>query len=413
MNSEATVTCPKCGAEMPLSEAVSTKMREQIEAEFARERKTLQAALAQREEKIAAERGELERRSNALQAEVARQIEAERQKLVQQADQQARERLSGQMQDLQNQLAEKQQRLAEAQKAELEVRKQQRELEDARQAFELEMARKLDSERRQIAETARQQASETERLKLAEKEQVIRGLQEQIAALKQRAEQGSMQIQGETLEVELENELRRFFPHDEIAEIKKGQRGADVCQRVRTNAGLDCGLILWEAKRARNWGGDWPEKLREDQREMKAQLAVIVTTCPPEGVRGFGQHEGIWVCELAFAPALGAALRQGLIGAAMQRLQDTNRADKMARVYDYLCGVEFRHHVEALVESFVGLQDQLAAEQRAFQRQWKEREQQIVKAIQHTALLYGGIQGIAGRDALPEIKTLQLPGAES
>lgn len=397
---------------MALSEAVGSRFREELAAEFERERKALQAALTQREEKLTASQEELERRARTLEVEVTRQLDAERVKLMQQAEHQAREQLAERMQDLQNQLAEKQQKLAEAQQAELELRRRRRELEEAKQAFELEIARKLDAERKQIADAARQQAAEAERLKLAEKEQVIRGLQEQIAALQQRAEQGSMQIQGETLEVELENELRRFFPHDEVTEIKKGQRGADVSQRVRTNAGLDCGLILWEAKRAKHWGGDWPEKLRADQREMKAELAVIVTTCPPDGVRGFGQFDGVWVCELAFAVALATALRQGLIGAAMQRLQGTNRADKMVRVYDYLCGVEFRHHVEALVESFVGLQDQLAAEQRAFQRQWKEREQQIVKAIQHTALMYGGIQGIAGRDALPEIRALQLPGGE-
>jgi hypothetical protein len=252
---------------------------------------------------------------------------------------------------------------------------------------------------------------ETERLKLAEKEEVIKGLQTQIEALRQRAEQGSMQLQGETLEVTVESDLRTAFPFDEIVEVKKGERGADVLQRVRTNIGMNCGAILWETKRARNWSAGWIEKLKEDQREAKAELAALVTTCPPQGLRGIGLMDGVWICEPAFACALAAALRQGLVSTAVQRAQETGRAEKMAQLYDYLCGVEFRQHVEGIVDSFVALKEQLEAERRAFARQWKEREQQITKAIQHTAMLYGGIQGVAGRTALPEIRALQLPGA--
>jgi hypothetical protein len=411
MTNLANIACPKCGAEIPLTEAVSRRLREELAADFEKERRELNTVLAEREKKLAEDRAELERRAGAVGDQVAKQLEAERQKLLATAGRQAEEKLATQLRDLQTQLADKQTRLKAAQDAELELRGKQRELEEAKASLELDVARKLDAERARITEAVRQQVTEGERLKLADKEQIIKGLQEQIDALKQRAEQGSMQLQGETLELELENTLRSAFPYDDIAEVKKGQRGADVAQRVRTNAGADCGAILWEAKRARNWSSDWPEKLKADQREANAELAVIVTTCPPEGVRGIGQVSGVWVCEPPFAVGLAAALRQGLVSTAAQRLQDTGRADKMSLLYDYLCGVQFRQHIQAVVESFLGLQEQLAAEQRAFARQWKEREQQIQKAIQHTAMLYGGIQGIAGREALPEITPLQLPGA--
>jgi hypothetical protein len=321
----------------------------------------------------------------------------------------AARRVETELKDLKAQLAEQDVKLANSQKIELDLRKKQRELEAARNEIELEMIRKLDAERAKIAESARLQVEEAGRLKLADQEQVIKGLRDQIEALKQRADQGSIQLQGETLEVELEHDLRRAFPFDEIAEVKKGQRGADVTQRVRTNAGLDCGAILWEAKRARNWSDDWPAKLKEDQREAKSDLAVLVATCLPVGIRGIGQFDGIWVCEPALAPILAAALRQGLVSVAMQRLQDTGRAGKMNQLYDYVCGVEFRQHIEGMVESFSALQDQLAAEQRAFARQWKEREQQITSAIHHAAMLYGSIQGVVGRDVLPGIQSLQLP----
>lgn len=407
---DTNITCPKCAAEFPLSEAVSHRLRDQLKADFDNERTQLNEALATREKKLGDEQDALVLRQKDLAAELKRQLDAERRNLTDTAARQAEEKVGIQLADLQAQLGEQQSKLKQAQETELSLRKQQRELEDVKNNLELEVARKLDSERKKIADDARQQAVEAERLRLADKDNVIKGLQEQIGALQQRAEQGSMQLQGETLELELENNLRAAFPYDEIVEVKTGQRGADVTQHVRTSSGFGCGTILWEAKRAKNWSADWPEKLKADQREARAELAVIVTTCPPEGLRGIGQREGVWVCEPPFAPALAAALRQGLTSTAAQRLQQTDRADKMAALYDHLCSVSFRQHIEAMVEVFVGLQEQLGAEQRAFAKQWKEREQQLQKAITHTAMIYGGIQGIAGREALPEIQTLRLPG---
>jgi hypothetical protein len=411
--SESNITCPKCGAEIPLSEAVSHRLRERLAADFERQRAELNLALKKREQQLETRRIALEERAKSLQAEVARQVEAERQKLRVDSARQAEEKFGAELKDLHNLLADQSAKLKVAQDAEVELRKKQRDLEDAKRDFELQLARKLDEERHNIADAACQQATEVERLKLADKQKVITDLQHQIAQLKQRAEQGSMQLQGETLELELERELRAAFPFDQVDEVKKGIRGADCVQCVRAGSGLECGTILWEAKRARNWSPDWPEKLKGDQREVKAEFAVIVTTCPPAGIRGIGQSDGVWVCDPALAVALAAALRQGLIGAAAQRVQQANRTEKMAMLYDHLCSVEFRQHIEAVVESFLALQEQLAAEQRAFARQWKEREQQLRKAIAHTAMLYGGIQGIAGREALPEIGMLELLGGDS
>jgi hypothetical protein len=406
---ETNITCPKCGAEIPLGEAVSHRLREQLEGEFEKERAKLNSALAEREKKLHDEKEALESRAKSVSEEIAKGLEAARAKLQADAAREAAEKTAVQLKDLQEQLASQKTRLETAQTAELELRKKQHELEEAKANMELTMTRKLDEERKQIAENARRQAAEAEQLKIADKDNKIRDLQEQISSLQKRAEQGSMQAQGETLELELENSLRSTFPFDELLEVKKGQRGADVTQRVRTNTGSECGTILWEAKRANNWSADWPAKLKEDQREAKADLAVIVTTCPPAGLRGIGHHEGVWVCEPPFAISLAGALRHGLVATANQRMQQTNRDDKMALLYDHLCSVGFRQTVEAIVESFIGLKEQLEAEKRAFARQWKEREAQLEKAITHTAMLYGGIQGIAGREALPEISRLALP----
>lgn len=406
---DSNIACPKCGAEIPLTEAVSHRVREQLEADFSQRLAESNAALAEREKNLSAAAAALDQRAQTVQDEISKQLQIQRDELFAKARQQAEAGLGTQMKCLREQLAEQRSKLEQAQRTELDLLKEKAALETAKHEVELTVARKLNEERQKIADNARAQATDAERLKLADKEKIITDLQREIQNLKQKAEQGSMQLQGESLELSLETDLRTGFPFDQIAEVRKGLRGADVTQRVHTAAGGDCGLILWEAKRARNWSSEWPEKLKEDQREARADLAVIVTTCPPPGLRGMGQCDGVWVAEPAFAVALATALRQGLISTAAQRVQQSNRADKAQVLYDHICGVEFRQHIQALVETFIGLGEQLAAEQRAFARQWKEREQQIQKAITHTAMLYGGVQGIAGREALPEIGSLALP----
>ncbi|MFN0127986.1 MAG: DUF2130 domain-containing protein [Verrucomicrobiales bacterium] len=407
---DTTITCPKCGADIPFSEAVSHSVREQFEADFERRLAASNAALEAREQKLEKARASLAERAGNLESEVSTRLEQERSKLAAAAALEAEEKLGLELKALKENFQSQKEKLKLAQAAELALLKQKQELEEAKEGLELKVRQTLDQERKKIAEKARMEGAEAERLKLADKDGVIKGLKEQIAALQQRAEQGSMQLQGESLELTLESDLRLAFSFDEVTEVKKGQRGADIVQRVRTRDGFDCGCLLWEAKRARNWSADWPEKLKDDQRAAKADLAVIVTTSLPEGVRGFGCVEGVWVSEPHLTIALASALRQGLLTAAVQRVQQANRADKAQALYDHLCGVEFRHHVEALVESFVGLRDQLEAEKRSFQKQWKEREQQLQKALNHIAMLYGGVQGIAGREALPEIRTLSLSG---
>jgi hypothetical protein len=202
---------------------------------------------------------------------------------------------------------------------------------------------------------------------------------------------------------ESESEVRKFFEYSV-------QLGADALQVVRTNQGVECGKILWEAKRAKNCSKPWVEKLKKDQRDAGAELAVLVTTSPPEGLRGFDQYEGIWVCEPLFAVATSKVLRQWLIETAMQRAQVSGRKGKMALLYDYLCSADFRQNIEGVVESFILQQKQLEAERRSFQKQWREREKQLKNGIECTVSIYSDIQGIAGREAIPEIKTLELPG---
>jgi hypothetical protein len=402
------ITCPKCKAEIPLTDAMAHQVREQMENEFSAKQRRLLDAVAAREKSVTEQARALEEAQKSIERQVADKLSVERKRLKFEAQEQAKQELKVEIQDLRNQLGDGEKKLKESQNAELELRKQQRELEQRAKELELEVARKLDAEREKIRQQATETATDAERLKVAEKEKVISDLQQQISLLKQKAEQGSMQLQGEVLELDFENQLKTAFMHDVVEAVSKGVRGGDVQHTVRTNSGHGCGMILWETKRTRNWSGGWTDKLKEDMRAAKAELAVLVTQALPDGVKHFGPVDGVWVCDYASALPLAVALRSGLVNSAMARLAETGKAGKMEELYAYLCGNEFRQHVEAVVESFVAMQDDMQKERRAMEKAWSARAKHMDRAIQHTAQLYGGIQGIAGAAALPEIKSLQL-----
>jgi hypothetical protein len=403
-----TILCPNCKSEIPLSEAVTHQVHEQLEAGFKQRQAALQKSLAEREKALAKQQTTIDQARLDLDNQVAQKIAAERSKLSATALAEAKLNLGVEMQDLRDRLAERQKQLQEAQKTELQLRNRESALQSRAEALELEVARKLNDERAKIRDQAREAASEEHGLKLAEKDKLISEMQKQISSLKQKADQGSQQLQGEVLELDLEAQLRAAFPHDLIEPVSKGVKGADILHRVRTNTGQECGSIVWEAKRTKAWSNNWPGKLKEDQRAVKAELAVMVSIVLPEGTRNFGMVDGVWVCTSCCMLALAAALRQGLVGAGMARLAETGKQGKMEDLYQYLCSTEFRQHIEGMVESFVGLERDLAKERRAMDKIWASRQKQISRALSHTALLYGSIQGIAGGNILPELKQLQL-----
>jgi hypothetical protein len=403
-----TIVCPNCKAQIPLSEAVTHQVHEQLEADFKQRQALCQKSLAEREEQLAQQQANIEKARLELDTHVAAKVAAERSKIAVAALAEAKLSLSVETQDLRDRLAERQKQLQAAQKTELDLRKREIALQSRAEALELEVARKLDEERGKIRDQAHAAASEEQSLKLAEKDKLISDMQKQIANLKHKADQGSQQLQGKVLELDLEAQLRSAFPHDHIEPVPNGMKGADLLHRVRTSAGHPCGTIVWEAKRTKAWSNSWTAKLKEDQRAVKAELAVMVSLVLPDGTRNFSLVDGVWVWDCSCMLALATALRQGLITAASARLAETGKQGKMEELYQYLCSTEFRQHIEGMVESFVALQQDLSKERRAMEKIWAGREKQIGRALRHTALLYGGIQGIAGGNDLPELKMLQL-----
>lgn len=410
--SDSLITCPHCGQSFPLNEAVLHQHRAEVERDLREKTEAAQKALAAREHALATQATELEQRQTTLAAEVKRQLDGERQKLKDTAARDAREQLGLELADLKARADTQKAQLDAARVQELDLRKERRALEEQKQALELDLARRLDAERRKIAEQANASAAEAQRLRFAEKEKIIADMQVQIAALKQKSEQGSMQLQGDVLEVDLEHRIAAAFPADLVEAVSTGVRGADIRHVVRTSTAQPCGLIVWEAKRTKNWSRDWPVKLKEDQRAAKADLAVLVTQALPEGMRGFGQVEGVWVCDYASALPLAQVLRQWLVGLAVARNAESGKQEKTAQLYAYLTGPEFHQQVEGVVAAFKAMREDLEAEKRALQKHWARREKELDRAIGCTAALYGSVQGIAGAAALPDIASLALAAGD-
>jgi len=367
-----TIKCPDCGAVIELSEAIShdieVRLKQQYENEIGKTKKAIE------------EKAKIE----------------------------AQESLNIKISDLNEQLEEKTKNLKEAQRQELELRKRQRELVEKEEKLELELSRKIDAERQKIIQKTSKEFEETHRLKDAEKDKQLDDMKKQIDELKRKSEQGSQQMQGEVLELELEESLKEEFPFDDIEPVAKGIKGGDIIQTVKTQSGRICGKILWETKRTKNWSDSWIQKLKDDQRDAKADLAILASETLPKGFHHFRLISGVWVTDILSAVSLALALRVVLIQVARERETQVGKKEKMEIAYNYLTGQEFRNRVEAIVESFTAMKVDLEAERRAMLKIWAKRGKQIERVISNAAGMHGDLQEIAG-SSLPTIKILELP----
>jgi hypothetical protein len=403
-----TIICPKCRYEIEVTEVLSAQLRSQLQKEFEADFRKKEAAIAEREKAVAVAQGQVDQANREIDQRVADQLEKERKTLSADALRKAREQVTLELRDKDEQLTDAQAKLKTAQETELALRKERRELEEAKQALELTLTRRLDEERGKIRETAKREAAEERALKDAEKDKLVADLTRQIDDLKRKSEQGSQQLQGEVMELALEDVLHRQFPHDTIEPVPKGIHGGDVVHHVHDIGGNRCGTILWESKRTKNWADAWLPKLRDDQRAAKAQIAMLVTAELPKGVTTFAYIDAVWVTNWACAISLAHALRAGLLEVAKAQQATEGRQGKMELLYNYLSGTEFRHRVEGIVEAFVTLREDLETEKRATQKTWAKREKQLERATAQTAGMYGDLSGIIGA-SLPRIEQLDTP----
>lgn len=369
--SATTIQCPSCGAAIPLTKALVGQVRATVEAN--------------------------------LKA----QYDARLQAAVRQAEARTKETQAQELRLLREQLAEQERKTREAQEAELALRREKAALEARARELDLEVARKVDAEKHKLEAQIRQVAADEQALKLKEKDQQIEDLKALLEAARRKSEQGSQERQGEVLEQDLEAVLARAFPQDELRTVPKGRRGADVLHVVRDGQLRSAGTILWEAKNTKNWSSAWLTKLKDDQREASASVAVLVSVSLPDEVRTFGLVDGVWVASLPCYLPLAVALREQLIRVAFAQAAAQGMGEKMEALYRYLSGDEFRHRVEALVETFKAMQEQLAKERRAMEKLWAERAKQIERLMTNTVGMYGAIRGAIGGQ-WPELPALDL-----
>ncbi len=318
-------------------------------------------------------------------------------------DQKARE-----IADLQEVLKSREAKLVEAQRAQADLIRKQRELDDAKREMELNVQKRVEAGLSAIRDQARKEAEDFLNLRLMEKEQTIAAMKKQLEEAQRRAEQGSQQLQGEVQELELEALLRAKFPLDNIQPAPKGEFGGDVLQRVVGPMGQSCGAILWESKRTKNWSDGWLAKLQEDQRAAKAEVSLLVTQAMPKAVESFDLVEGVWVAHPKVAMAVATMIRQTLIEVNSARQASEGQQTKTEMIYQYLTGPRSRQRVEAIVEAFTSVKTDLDTERKVFMKQWAKRDEQIERVMQGTIGMYGDLQGIAGK-SLQEIEGLELP----
>jgi hypothetical protein len=376
------IKCPKCGHEFEPNDAI----RDEVQRE-------------------------LRQKMMEWQNQKQNEFEAEKKKIQVETEEALRKHIAS---DFENQIRlleqnnkDNEEKLRQARQQQLEILKKEQELKNKEAELEIEVQKKLHTEREKLADDIRKleeqriAAKETEfQLRLKEMEKQLEDQKKLAEEMKRKAEQGSMQLQGEVQELALEEMLRAAFPFDVIEEVGKGVRGADCIQTVRNNFGQPCGSIIYESKRTKDFSGDWIEKLKADMRSQGADIAVIVTQAMPKDMNQFGDKDGVWICSFGEVKAVAAILRESIIKVFNASRTVENKGDKMHLLYDYLTSSEFAGQWKAIREGFMAMKLSIQKERDAMEKLWKQREKQLEKVLLNAAHVRGSIEGIAGLNSV-------------
>lgn len=410
MKKENIIICPGCGIEIDVNEVLYHQLKEEIKKEYnnklSKKEKEFNMKLKEIENKKAKLDEERRKINERIEKEVNEKLKSEKNRIEKLIKKQIEEETAGQIKILEEKLSRKSEQVKELNKTKAEIEKLKREKEELKDKIifekEKEFNEKLSKEEIQI----KKQIEEEINLKISEKEKIIQDLKQQLEEAKRKAEQSSSQLVGEIQELEIENMLKKLYQSDEIIEVKKGQKGADIIQIVKTNEGNECGKIYYESKRTKNFNYDWIQKLRDDNLHVKADILVIVTETMPDGMDKFIYKDGVWICNLHELKGLSFVLRHMLIRVNDVMIIQQNKGNKMELLYNYLTSQEFRDQFEAIIEGFIELQKSYMDEKLKLQKIWKEREKQFEKILNSAVAFYGSLKGIAGR-SIPEIKMLE------
>jgi hypothetical protein len=381
-----TIICPNCAHEFQPTDAIRDEVRKQL-------------------------RGEMLEWQKKKEEETRKTIADEKEKLAKDLELHLRKQINDdfevQLKALQQSEAEKDARLKQAREKELEFIKKEQDIKNKEQELELQLQKMLIDERTRLTEQVRKEEDERSRLKDQEVQMKMKELEKQLEdqrklaeEMRRKAEQGSMQLQGEVQELALEELLRFAFPFDLVEEVGKGIRGADCVLKVRNQYGQECGKILFESKRTKDFGGDWIEKLKTDARVLNAEVAVIVTQAMPKDMECFGEKDGVWICTFSEAKAMVSVLRDLVIKVYNAAKTHDNKGDKMTLLYNYLISHEFSNQWQAIREGFMSMKISIQKERDQMEKLWKAREKQLEKVLLNAAHIQGSIEGIAGMETI-------------
>lgn len=417
------ITCPNCAHEFDVEQALSGKLELRFQAEYERKVAQQAAKFNAERDKVTAERDRLQAAQAEFEAKKARENELFKERLEKNVAKQLAEKVAAkeaeiakrtedsfaqQLEALQADNARKQAENKELKTKEVALMQRERDLKQQSDELEVRLKKQLLQEQQAIEERARAKEREANALKEKEYQKQLDDQRKLIDEMKRKAEQGSMQMQGEVQELALEALLRQRYPFDEVSEVAKGVRGADCIQTVVNERQKLCGSIVYESKRTKNFGGDWIDKLKQDQVNCKADIAVLVTATMPADMPHFGLRDGVWVCGFDEVASLSMVLRQQLLRVQSVRSAEENKGDKMELLYQFFTSNEFAQNVKRVVENHEAMVLQLNRERRAMEKLWKEREKQIWTVQENVASLFGSIKGIAGRE-LEDAGILELP----
>jgi len=394
------VKCPSCGHSFPLEEAIGKEYEQEL-------RDKMIAWQKKKDEEFLRKEEDFKVQQKALSLKYEQQLAQEKINLEEAVRKSIAVDFENKLNFLENTNKENQEKLKLAGQKELEFLKKEQELKTRAEEMEIEIQRKMQTERNQIVEQIKKQEIEKNQLKETEHQLRIKEFEKQLEdqkklvdEMRRKAEQGSMQLQGEVQELILEEVLRVTFPFDQIGEVGKGVRGADCIQVVRNKFGQDCGKIIYESKRTKDFANDWIDKLKKDMRKEGVDIAVIVTQCYPKGMSCFGERDGVWICSFEEVKAVAYVLRDGILRLYNSSKSQENRGDKMHMLYDYLTGTEFSEQWKAIREGYMSMRLSIHRERDAMEKMWKMREKQLDKVLLNASSIKGSIEGIAGADTI-------------
>jgi len=424
MSTQNTIKCPNCATKIDIDEIFyhqieqkfkqqhleeQKKLRDEVESKRA-EYKQAFAELTAKEEAIAEQKAKYEKDlAKATEQKVEEQLRLEKQKLQAELRAKITAEREDEMKLMSEELQKKSEQVKELHTSRAEVEKLKREKEElgakAKVEAELELNKRLAEEKLKLSKALDEEIA----LKLKAKDEQIEQMKRDIDSAKRKSEQGSMQVQGESLETIIESWLATQFPFDSVEEVKKGAFGADCIQTIHTRELQNCGVICYESKNTKAWSDGWITKLKQDMLKVNADLGVLVTSVYPNDMDRMGFVDGIWICSLDEFKGSVSLLRESLIRVHKTVQREDNKSDKMSLLYNYLTGNEFSMQLNAIVEGFMTMQTELDKERRSLMASWKRRQKLIDGVLQNTTEMYGSLQGIAGSAVLGHIEALELP----